>query len=262
MAEHPQGENDAAQNRLPRRYATELAVAPHVEPRWSEKVLLELRLQGVAGRTIAGVLAEVEAHVLDSGEDASSTFGDPAEYARSLRLTPDPAQEPHLDARTSLLTVAQILACFLVFAGANALGAGVPATITWGVAATAVLAVAGATALLRRVDRLLRLAVEAGWQFVLGLTTMMMLVMAPAALWRDTLATIDARLALVAGALCVVGAVLVEGRRSRDVADPVTSPFEDPTARPARAVTALRLSVPAVAALAAVGLYVLGRMTG
>ena len=74
-----------------------------------QAVLLELRLQGVAGTTIAGVLTEVESHVVDSGEDARSAFGDPVEYARSLELPPDPRQEPDAGAASVAQSAAQVL---------------------------------------------------------------------------------------------------------------------------------------------------------
>lgn len=68
------------------------AIAPHVEPDWVEAMLLELRLQGVSGERIGAALAEVEAHVVDSGQNAQEAFGDPVAYARSLDLPPEPEQ--------------------------------------------------------------------------------------------------------------------------------------------------------------------------
>lgn len=67
-------------------------LAPHAEPAWVERLVTELRLQGASGRDIGSVLAEVEAHAVDSGDAVADAFGDPVEYARGLGLAP--AEEP------------------------------------------------------------------------------------------------------------------------------------------------------------------------
>ncbi|QGQ18214.1 hypothetical protein GC089_01680 [Cellulomonas sp. JZ18] len=59
-------------------------IAPHVDAAWRERLVLELRLRDVPGSTIGGALAEVEAHCVDSGQDAATAFGDPAAYAATL----------------------------------------------------------------------------------------------------------------------------------------------------------------------------------
>ncbi len=89
------------------RYTIERRHAPHVDPRWAEALLLELRLQGVAGARIGAVLAEVDAHVVDSGETAQEAFGDPVAYARSLDLPEDPAQSSSSIGRTVAASAVQ-----------------------------------------------------------------------------------------------------------------------------------------------------------
>lgn len=68
-----------------RRYALEQELAPHIEPRWSEDFILELRLRGVAGDHIGAALAEADSHCAESGESAEEAFG----RRRSMRAVSD-----------------------------------------------------------------------------------------------------------------------------------------------------------------------------
>ncbi|MGO1385454.1 MAG: hypothetical protein ACTHU1_11800, partial [Arachnia sp.] len=61
-------------------------LAPSIEASWREAFVLELRLQGASGSTLADALSEVETHCADSGESALEAFGDPVEYAGALDL--------------------------------------------------------------------------------------------------------------------------------------------------------------------------------
>lgn len=92
----------------------EKTIAPHVEPAWAEAVLLELRLQGVSGKHIGAVLAEVDAHLAESGESSQEAFGDPVAYARSLRLPPSPKQSRSAIAINLVPILLQLLGMFLV----------------------------------------------------------------------------------------------------------------------------------------------------
>lgn len=69
-------------------------VAPHVDPRWAEEFIMELRLSGVAGTEIGAALAEVESYCADSGEEAADAFGPAIDYARALDLEASAAQSP------------------------------------------------------------------------------------------------------------------------------------------------------------------------
>lgn len=62
-------------------HSFEQRLAPHVNPAWSEAFILEARLRGVLGTVIGDALAEVDAHVVDSGQSAEEAFGDPKDYA-------------------------------------------------------------------------------------------------------------------------------------------------------------------------------------
>ncbi|MCI2237201.1 hypothetical protein MO973_34430 [Paenibacillus sp. TRM 82003] len=65
--------------------------SPHGAPaldrtaeRWCEDLVVALRLRDVPGGRIGAVLAEVRAHLADSGEDPAEAFGEPGEYAAAL----------------------------------------------------------------------------------------------------------------------------------------------------------------------------------
>lgn len=52
---------------------------------YRDKLLTALRLREVPGERIGEVLAEVEAHVAETGEDPREAFGTPREYAEQVR---------------------------------------------------------------------------------------------------------------------------------------------------------------------------------
>ncbi|MGW6004809.1 hypothetical protein ACWFNS_06560 [Oerskovia enterophila] len=78
-----------SEKRTAARYEVERRLAPHVDEKWAEAFVIELRLLDVAGDALGAALAEVESHCAESGEPAVAAFGDPVTYARSLDL---PAQ--------------------------------------------------------------------------------------------------------------------------------------------------------------------------
>ncbi len=134
------------------------AVAPHVEPDWVEAMLLELRLQGVSGERIGAALAEVEAHVVDSGQNADEAFGDPVEYARSLGLPPEPEQSRAATLKAVAPTLIQLFGLIAVIATVpwSADAVGVTTTLLTGLAVAALLPVV----VVALGDRVLRAIVE------------------------------------------------------------------------------------------------------
>lgn len=58
--------------------------APHTDKQWVSDFILEARLLEVPGATIGDSLAEIDSHVVESGESAQEAFGGPADYARSV----------------------------------------------------------------------------------------------------------------------------------------------------------------------------------
>ena len=65
-------------------HALERTHAPHVDPEWTNAFIVEARLANLDGTTIGDALAEIDAHVVSSGESAKATFGDPRSYAQAL----------------------------------------------------------------------------------------------------------------------------------------------------------------------------------
>lgn len=53
-------------------------------PTYQQQLLVALRLHDVPGPRIAEALAEVECHVVDTGQSAQDAFGAPDAYARAL----------------------------------------------------------------------------------------------------------------------------------------------------------------------------------
>ncbi len=92
----------------------EARLAPHVEAKWASAVILQLRLRGVSGQHIGEALAEVESHVVESGESALETFGEPVAYAKSLNLPVSPEQTRPAIATAVLPVLIQIVGMGLV----------------------------------------------------------------------------------------------------------------------------------------------------
>lgn len=147
------------------------AIAPHVEPDWVEAMLLELRLQGVSGERIGAALAEVEAHVVDSGQSAAEAFGDPVEYARSLGLPSSPEQSRTATLKGVAPTLIQLFGLVAVTAAMpwGDGGVGVTTTLLTGLVVAALLPLA----VVALGDRLLRAIV--GHPVVTFLNTVLVL---------------------------------------------------------------------------------------
>lgn len=133
-------------------------IAPHVEPDWVEAMLLELRLQGVSGERIGAALAEVEAHVVDSGQNAQEAFGDPVAYARSLDLPPEPEQSRTATLKGVVPTLIQLFGLVAVVACVpwRAEAVGVTTTLLTGLVVVALLPVV----MVALGDRVLRAIVD------------------------------------------------------------------------------------------------------
>ncbi|WP_159806935.1 hypothetical protein [Cellulomonas citrea] len=208
------------------RYATERALAPHVDPGWTGAALIELRLIGVDGRAIGSVLAEVESFCAESGQSAHEAFGDPEAYVRSLDLPTD--QGPMGRELWSSLGPAAVQSVGML-------------SVTWAVASwrdgvavafeawhLVLLALLMASALLvaRFYDAVIRFVVRRSfwWTWLLTMAFLLVLVgaglvtrrLAPGVLW-----------AAPVGAVLAAGLVLLlVGALARPPADdPVTAPL-------------------------------------
>ncbi|GED09949.1 hypothetical protein [Cellulosimicrobium cellulans] len=208
------------------RYTIERRHAPHVDPRWAEALLLELRLQGVAGARIGAVLAEVDAHVVDSGETAQEAFGDPVAYARSLDLPEDPAQSSSSIGRTVAASAVQTVGMLGVLWTLRPALDGAALVVPAGMLLVLVAALAGFVGLWRAGDRLLRAALAHPVLTVLGNMVVTAALVAVAVTLRAPVATLPAVPVLVAAALALVAGT-VWGLREQSSGDPVVDPLDD-----------------------------------
>ncbi|MGP4015533.1 HAAS signaling domain-containing protein [Saccharopolyspora sp. 5N708] len=55
-----------------------------LDKKYHDELLLALRMHEISGERVGEVLAEVEAHVAETGEDPVEAFGQPREYARKV----------------------------------------------------------------------------------------------------------------------------------------------------------------------------------
>jgi hypothetical protein len=122
---------------------------------WSDDLLLALRMREVPGARIGEVLAEVQSHVAETGEDPRAAFGEPRAYADEVA---DALGTPRRGLGALLrsvevgdLTIALAcgLASFLLADGLWSLGAGEDGVLglpAWLVTVAAVLVLGGAAA--------------------------------------------------------------------------------------------------------------------
>lgn len=109
--------------------------------RYLQQLSGELVGRGLPGERVGQVLAEVDEHVTDSGEDPAQAFGPPAEYAQRVAevagpLPPSPTQ--HVP-RALLVAAVSTAGTLLSAEGVLALLGGGPAPLTAGVLVAAVL---------------------------------------------------------------------------------------------------------------------------
>ncbi|OLT48106.1 hypothetical protein [Cellulosimicrobium sp. CUA-896] len=219
----------AQERREARRFAIERELAPHVDPRWAEGVLLELRIQGVAGDLIGEALGEVDSHCAESGESADEAFGDPVAYARSLGLPRSPDQGAGAVVRTVLPTLVQLAGMFLTLWSVPAVVTGDAVEITVGQVLAGVVLVGALVLLARRPEPVLRALVRRPVVGTVAFGAASAALVVPLLLLRATLVLLPAGATCAVGiALLVVGtaADLVRARRP-DGADPVLAPLQD-----------------------------------
>jgi hypothetical protein len=218
----------ARERRKARRYAVEREIAPHVDPRWAEAVLLELRLQGVAGDLIGEALGEVDSHCAESGEGARDAFGDPVEYARSLGLPRSPGQSPSATIGTVVPTVVQLVGMFGTLWSVPELVAGERLTVTVGQALSVLVLAAAVMVLAWRAEPLLRAALRRPVVTAVSFGAGVAVLAVPLLLLDSELVAVAAAPALGLGVALLATGVVVELLRARrlDAADPVVAPLQ------------------------------------
>lgn len=197
---------------------------PHVDQRWAESAIVELRLRDADGVTIGAALAEVESHMAESDADIRDEFGEPAAYAASLSL-PKNVTQPKIDA---LLTVARSLTvgfgAFLLTSGLLDLRDG-ETNLPLSVVVAFVLAVGCVCAALAVGNRFLRWVIEhpliaAPGVILLGIA----MVVASLALPKPEISAPAWVTITIGGSLLLIGLLWVRANRKRDPSAEITLP--------------------------------------
>ncbi len=230
-------------------HSFEQRLAPHVDPVWSEAFILAARLRGVLGTVIGDALAEVDAHVVDSGQSAEEAFGDPKAYAHHF---PADAAAGTGSAKVILPPALQVFGMLAVLQAVWPLRHGDGVQLTVGLLVMAALLVAAFVTLATWPTPILRVATS---RPVVGAACAAAFFAAciGACFIPGTLATVSGWWVLGVGvALLAIGVMLGIERAVRGVdADPVVRPKE--VTKPANllGVMAPSLIVPAVTAVLA-----------
>lgn len=101
---------------------------------WLEELTLELRMREVSGAAIGDALAQVRAHLAESGESAEEAFGTPEQYASELNLLASVTSriEPRWMGRLLASSLLGIAALYLSTPTVVALRQGLGVGISWG----------------------------------------------------------------------------------------------------------------------------------
>lgn len=211
------------------KYSLEREHAPHVDPEWSSEFIIEARLQEVHGTAIGDALAEIDSHVVESGESPWDAFGDPKAYAATwARDAPKVADESVLG--LIIPAVVQTLGMLAVLNALHPLLAGEPFELTVGQLCMLGLLVAAFALLAWKADAVIRgvldrpiaaFAVSFVW-----LAALVGVLFIP-----GVVATLPAWWVVVLGAVVLVAGTVVEIARALRSGD---DPIESPTSRPSR----------------------------
>lgn len=208
----------------------ERRLAPHVDQRWAETFIVELRLVGVTGARIGEALSEVESHCGESGQGADQAFGDPVAYARTLPVITADTHSTGGVLRSLSTVIVQIVGMLILTWTFEGWLRGSLLDLTTGQLVDAALVVAGIAAIVRYTDPLLRRPVHH------PIPSVMIAYLAGAAAFVVPLMLLDhvvwhgsAGWGLAAGTAVLAGGVVwavVHLRSNGSEEDPITSPFD------------------------------------
>lgn len=217
-----------ANRRSARRFSVERELAPHLDGKWAEDLILELRLREVPGPEIGKVLAEADSHCADSGQSAQETFGDPVAYARNLELPADTSSPASL-LGAAAPALAQVLGMLGLLWSFGDLRRGEPLQVTTGYLATAGLLLAAVVLLVLLADRVLRAVVHHPVMVWCAFMLSTALFVVLALLLDDVVVSLPAGWGVAGGTAVLVAGLMWEyvGRRQGGGAaeDPIRSPF-------------------------------------
>ena len=209
-------------------------LAPSIDAAWREAFVLELRLQGASGSTIADALVEVENHCADSGQSAQEAFGPAAEYATALDL-PDESRWTAPQLVRTWVGLLLIVGGFSLAAwGGVALAQGEAADVTVGALVSGVVTLTVMVLLFVFTDFVVRLAVDHTWWAALALVAALAVTVLSGLPFDDIiLGSTPALVPLTAGlAMLVAGALwtVFLKKTGNSLDDPLVPP-EIPTRR-------------------------------
>ena len=213
----------------------ERALAPHVDEKWAEGFIVELHLLHIEGNRIGAALSEVESHCSESREGAEQAFGEPAEYARSLRLPVERDDWTGVMLRPLAPLVVQVVGMLVFSWSMGFFRSGQQLVITTGNVIIGLVALLATTAMVLFFESVLRMAV---YHQIRSCILLVFAWIASTAVFWAALTYIDGVLwrgsagwGLAAGATVMAGGVVwavVRLRAHRPMAleeDPITSPF-------------------------------------
>lgn len=206
-----------------KKHELALTHAPNVDPVWSDAFILEARLQDLTGAQIGDALAEIDSHVVDSGEDPHEAFGDPADYARSVAATGGRAEDGGL-ASVVLPALLQTLGMIAVLNALRPAADGQPFELSVGLLATAGLLVVVFGLLAGFASKVVRFVIEhrvvSVVAFVLVIAGLVATQLIP-----GVVAEVPALWVVVGGIVVIVAGTLLGLLRLRSTEDPVESPY-------------------------------------
>lgn len=135
-------------------------LAPSVEANWRDAFVVELRLQGAGGPTIADALLEVEAHCSESGQSAMDAFGPAVDYAKALQLPDESRWTGRQLARTWVQLLLVVGGAWFILEGGMAMVLGEEAQINLASLVSALASVVAMVLVFVFGDRLLRFVME------------------------------------------------------------------------------------------------------
>lgn len=211
----------------------ETRVAPHVDPRWAEQFIIELRLGGVAGTEIGAALAEVESYCAESGDEARDAFGPARDDARALDLETSAAQSPRRILAGALPVLIQLVGMMAVVWSAPALARGEDLAVTAGMAINAAALTIGLGVMSRWPQPILRLIAFRPWIAWVVVMVAMAVIVVPVVTIRVPMFTVAAAAALGGGVVVILAGLtgdVVQTRRAsaQDGQDVLAAPLEGP----------------------------------
>lgn len=220
--------------------ADELPTTPE---RWTEDLVLALRLADVRGTAIGDAVRVVEDHCEQTGEHPQEAFGPPDDYARALAASlPPAALAPSGWRRPAAVAVAVTAGTLFLLAGVTGVAGGQPAVLRVSDLAVVVGVVVAALV----VQRLMSGLVRRVWPVAVALALGIAVPVALATLVPGELFTMPAAVALGYGAAVLASTAVALTVGMKRHVDPVVDPVSGEDTRPTPWTVRVALLAPVV----------------